>query len=222
MSTVSEISGHRRAGLPRTVEGLDNEERILWASVRLVSEKGFDSVTLFEVLDRADLSRAAFYRLFESMEECLFAAYERVLDAIVSHVARAYEGDGPWPLKVRRALRACLEACSAEPEVARMTTVDVPAAKPEAQRRLRDALDRFVPLFDEGREYAGSGVHLPLGLGRMAMGGAETIIFDEVLGGRTEDLPNLLPEILFVVLTPYIGPEAATAEARRTELAGAE
>jgi hypothetical protein len=39
-----------------------------------------------------------------------------------------------------------------------MTTVDVTAARPEARRRYRHALERFVPFFVEGREYVhGSG-----------------------------------------------------------------
>ena len=154
MSGVGETKTEVRPGLPRAIEGLPCEQRILWATVRLVAEKGFESVTVFDVTERADVSRAAFYELFESKDECLFAAYEKVLDALVAYVARAFEGDGPWPLRIRRAMQACLEACSAEPEVARMTTVDAPAARPEAQRRYRSALERFVPLFIEGREYA--------------------------------------------------------------------
>src|SRR6266496_2681432 len=115
MSAVGETNAEVRLGLPREIEGLSCEQRILWATVRLIAEKGFESVTVFEVIDRADVTRAAFYELFESKDECLFAAYEKVLDVLVDYVARAYEGDGPWPLKMRRAMRACLEACSAEP-----------------------------------------------------------------------------------------------------------
>jgi AcrR family transcriptional regulator len=217
MSGVGEIKTEVRPGLPRSIDGLTCEQRILWATVRLVAEKGFESVTVFDVIERADVSRPTFYELFESKDECLFAAYEKVLDVLVAYVARAFEGDGPWPLKIRRAMEACLKACSAEPEVTRMTTVDVPAARAEAQHRYRNALERFVPLFIEGREYAADDIHLPADLERMAVGGAETIISDEVVAGRAEELPTRLPDILFTVLVPYIGPEAAAAEARRAE-----
>lgn len=217
MSGIGESNMDVRPGLPHAVEGLPSEQRILWATVRLVAEKGFDSVTVFDVTERADVSRADFYELFESKDECLFAAYEKVLDALVAYVARAFEGDGPWPSRIRRAMQACLEACSAEPEVARMTTLEVPAARPEGQRRYRNALARFVPLFYEGREYASNAVQLPRDLERMAVGGAETIIFDEVVAGRAEELPAKLPDVLFTVLAPYIGPEAAAAEVNRAE-----
>ena len=211
---MSTASAEVQPGLPRAVEGLPEQERILWSMVRAAAEKGFESVRVAEVVERAGVSRTAFYELFDDKQECLVAAYERVIDALVAYVARAYEADGPWPLKIRRALGACLEAYSAEPEVARMATVEVPAARPEAQRCYRDALERLVPLLREGREYAEGDV-LPPGLELMAVGGAEAIIRDEVAAGRTEELPSLLPDILFVVLAPYVGPEAATAEVRR-------
>jgi len=204
-------------GLPRAIEGLLPEERILWATVRLTSEKGFESVRVFDVMERAGVSRAAFYELFDSKEECLFAAYERVLEVLFAYVSRAFEGNGPWPLKIRRALRACLEACSAEPEVTKMATVEVPAARPEAQHRYCDALRRFFPLLIEGREYKRNGIDLPADLELMAVHGAEAIIHEEVVADRTEELPEKLPDILFTVLVPYLGPEAATAEVHRAE-----
>jgi AcrR family transcriptional regulator len=206
-----------RAGLPRAMEGLPKEERILWTMVRLLSEKGGESVTVGEIARRAGVSRMDFYELFENVEDCLFTAYERVIDAVVSYVSRAYEGDGPWPLRLRRALRALLEAVSAEPDVARMATVDVPALQPEAQRRYHDALERFVPLFREGREYAHYPGDLPPDLERLAIASTEAIITDRVAAGRTAELPDLLPDILLTALIPYVGPEAASAEVRRTE-----
>jgi AcrR family transcriptional regulator len=205
-----------RSGLPRALSGFSTRERILWSMVRAVAEQGFESVRVADVVQRAGVSSAAFYELFENERECLFAAYERVIDALVAHVTRAFKRGGSWPVKIRRALGALLDAYAAEPEVARMATVEVPAAAPGAQRRYRGALERFIPLFREGRRYAQSEV-LPADLELMAVGGAEAIIFDEVLAGRTEELPTLLSDILFTVLVPYVGPEAAAVEVQRTQ-----
>jgi AcrR family transcriptional regulator len=207
-----------KAGLPHAVEGLPKEERILWSMVRVLGEKGTDSpVTVSEVTRRAGVSRPAFYELFENIDECVYAAYERVIDALASHVRRAYEGEGSWPLRLRRGLSALLEAFSAEPEVARMAAVDIPAVEPEARRRYHDALERFVPLFREGRSYARQEGALPPDLERMAVASIEAVVSDEVAAGRTKQLPQLLPDLLFTVLTPYVGPEAASAEVRRTD-----
>lgn len=183
--------------------------------VREVAEKGFESLTVADIVERAGVSRATFYELFEDESECLFAAYDRVIDALVAHATRAFNRPGSWPVKMRRALGALLEAFAAEPEVAWMATVEVQAAGPDAQRSYRGALERFLPLFIEGRRYAQGNV-LPADLERMAVGGVEGMIFNEVIAGRTEELPELLPDILFAVLVPYIGPQIAAAEVQRT------
>jgi AcrR family transcriptional regulator len=215
-SPMSTTDTEVRVGLPEALDGLSRRERILWSMVREVAEKGFDSVSVADVVERARVSRATFYELFENERECLFAAYERVIDALVAHVTRAFfEGRGSWPLRIRHALGALLEAYSAEPAVARMATVDVPALEPEARRRYQQALERLRPLFSEGRKYAESDI-FPRDLELMAVGGAEAIISDKVVAARTEELPDLLPDLLFTVLVPYVGPEEALAEVQRT------
>jgi|SRR5262245_11825331 len=219
MSGVGEINTLVRPGLPQAIEALPCcEQRILWATVRLAAEKGFESVSVFDVTERARVSRATFYELFESRDDCLFAAYERLIDAMVAYVGRAFEGAAPWPVRIRRALGAALEAVSVEPEVARMAAVDVPAVKPEAQRRYRGAMERFIPLFREGRRYAQPGTVLPPDLERLAVASTEAMIADEVAAGRARQLPTLLPDILFSVLARYLGPEAARAEVRRAQM----
>ncbi len=60
--------------------------------VRAVAEKGFESVGWPRSWN-APASRApAFYELFEDKEECLFAAHERVIDALVAYVGRRLRG----------------------------------------------------------------------------------------------------------------------------------
>jgi AcrR family transcriptional regulator len=213
MSSATEDT--RRGGIPSQLEGLSQEERILWSMVRAIAEKGYEAVTIADVVERASVSRSKFYELFDNKEECLFAAYERINEILVALVSKAFEGEAPWPTKVRRSLEAVLQAYAIEPEIARMATVEVPAAGPEAQRRYREAAMRFLPFFAEGRKYAKGGADLPADLELMSLGGAEAIVFDEVVAGRGATLPSMLPEILFAILVPYVGPEAAAAEMRR-------
>jgi hypothetical protein len=46
------------------------------------------------------------------------------------------------------------------------------------------------------------------------------MIFDEVRAGRGSELQRLLPDLMFAVLMPYLGPEAAEDEMRRVARAG--
>jgi hypothetical protein len=107
---------------------------------------------------------------------------------------------------------ALLEALASEPALARLFLVDVRSAGPAAQRRYRAAVRRLTPLFDEGRDFAPDGRSLPPNTSRMAIGGVTGLISDELLSGRAAELPDLLSDVFFATLVPYIGPEAAARE----------
>ena len=201
----------RDPGLPRNVVGLSQRDRLLWSMVRVIAEKSYDGVTVADVVARAGVSRTTFYEEFANKDECLFAAYEWVIDELVDYVSHAFHSELDWPERMRDALDALLRALAAEPDVAQMAVVEVPAAGPQGHQRYRDAVDRFLPFLEEGREYAERSAGVPPGIELMAVGGAEVIIFDEVVGGRVTEMPAMLPEIVFAVLVPFIGPEEAAA-----------
>src|SRR5262249_62315205 len=74
---------------------------------------------------------------------------------------------------------------------------------------------RFTRFLGEGREFATQGEELPADTARFAIGGAASMIFDEIRAGRGPELTRILPDLVFAVLMPYIGPEAAEDEMRR-------
>ena len=93
--------------------------------------------------------------------------------------------------------------------------VEVTAAGDDARARYRSALARFTPFLEEGRQYANQGEELPADTARFAIGGAASMIFDEIRAGRGPELTRILPDLVFAVLMPYLGPEAAEDEMRR-------
>jgi AcrR family transcriptional regulator len=193
---------------------------MLRAMARAVAERGYEDVSVADVVEAAGVSRSTFYEEFASKEECLLAAYDALLERLVTQVFAAYETESRWPDQVRAGLEALLGALAEQPDVARMATVEIPAAGPEAHRRYREAIGRFVSFFLDGRKLSGRGERLPKETELMAVGGAEAIIFDEVVAGRAEGLRELLPDILFAVLVPYLGPDEAAKEMRRAAATG--
>lgn len=201
-----------RHRLPPEVIARSQRERLLEATIRVAAEKGYAATTVADLTREAGISRTTFYAMFADKEACFLAAYDGVVDALVRRVAAAYEAGEDWPQRARAGLAALLDALAEEPEVARLALVDVGAAGPAAQRRYRAALQRLTPFFDEGRDFAPGGRNLPANTSRMAIGAVAGLISDEVTEGRAEYLPNLLSEVLFATLVPYIGPAAATRE----------
>jgi AcrR family transcriptional regulator len=189
-------------------------ERILRSAVRALAEMGYEGTTLAELLERSELGEDAFLEEFADTDDCMLAAYDWVIDEAVSDFAEAFEAgaDASWPEGVRRGLEALLGAIAEHPAAARMATIELPSAGPEAHARYRAAIERFLPFLRDGRDYCEAGEELPERVELMAVGAAEAILFDEIAGGRAERLPGMMPEILFTVLVPYLGPEDAAAE----------
>jgi hypothetical protein len=107
-----------------------------------------------------------------------------------------------------------LEELAAAPQMAQVLTRSFPAIRPSAYELYVGLLGRFVPFMHEGRDYAEVDEELPREVELLAVGAAEAIIFGEVDAGRSETLPELMPEILFSVLVPFMGPDRAAHEMR--------
>jgi len=160
---------------------------------------------------------ATFYEMFEDKESCFLEAYDAVIDVLVAHVTTAFESaaDEPWPEQIAMGLRALVELLAAESDIARMAMVEVTAAGEDARGRYRAALARFTPFLEKGRTYSGREDALPADTARFAVGGATSMVFDEIRAGRGPELERVLPDLVFAVLMPYLGPEAAEEEMRR-------
>mgnify|MGYP000503878013 CR=1 FL=1 len=63
-------------------------ERLLQATIQLISEKGIESLSLKEVAQVANISRAAAYQHFESREHLLAAAKEWVSDQLYASITK--------------------------------------------------------------------------------------------------------------------------------------
>jgi AcrR family transcriptional regulator len=206
-----------RHGLPRAYVVRSQRERMLEAMVRVAAAKGYEATTVSDVIEVAGVSRATFYEMFDDKSDCFLEAYDAVIDVLVAHVTSAFESAAgeAWPERIAAGLGALVELLAAEADIARMAMVEVTAAGDDARARYRSALARFTPFLEEGREYSRQGEELPPDTARFAIGGATSMIFDEIRAGRGPELGRILPDLLFAVLMPYLGPERAEQEMRR-------
>ena len=190
--------------------------------VRVAAAKGYEATTVDEVIEVAGVSRATFYENFEGKEDCFLEAYDAVIDVLVAHVSSAFESAAgePWPERIAAGLTALVELLATEADIARMAMVEVTAAGDDARARYRAALARFTPFLEEGREYSRQSEELPPDTARFAIGGATSMIFDEIRAGRGPELKRILPDLVFAVLMPYLGSEEAEDEMRRVTRGG--
>jgi AcrR family transcriptional regulator len=208
--------------LPQAYAVRSERERLLEAMVRVAAAKGYEETTVADVIEAAAVSRETFDEMFSDRESCFLEAYDAVIDVLVAHVSTAFESTvgQPWPDRVAAALRALVDLLATEHDIARMAMVEVTAVGEDARIRYRAALGRFTYFLEEGRTVSPQGDELPVDTARFAIGGATSMIFDEIRAGRGPELRRLLPDLLFAVLMPYVGPEAAEDEMRRVAREG--
>jgi AcrR family transcriptional regulator len=203
--------------MPRGYVARSERGRLREATVRMAAAKGYEATTVADIVEYAGVTEETFYKHFDNKAACFLEAYDAVFDILVAHVSAAFEAaaEEPWPERVCAMLGALVEMLSIEAEIARMAMVEVTAAGEDARERYRAMLARFTPFLEEGRTYSGQGDALPADTARFAIGGATSMIFDEVRAGRGPELKRILPDLVFAVLMPYLGPEAAEDEMRR-------
>lgn len=194
-------------------------ERFLWAAMAELAEKGYAEMSLAAARQEAGVSEEEFEAEFGNRDGCLFAAYDHLTDLAVARATSECKDGGAWPERVRIGLSTLLSAIAAEPEMARAMTRSFPGIRPATYERYVELLSRFVPYMEEGREYSEVEEELPGEVELLAVGAAEAIIFAEVDGGRAERLPAMMPEILFSVLVPFMGPDRAADEMRNAAAA---
>jgi AcrR family transcriptional regulator len=189
-------------------------DHILAAMIRVVGSKGYKETSVADVIEEAGTSRTTFYKHFEDKHECFLAAYDMAVEQVFAEVLASCNGDESWLERVKSGLATIVRLFALDPELARTAVVEVAAAGADARQRHWNAVARFTEYLEGGRELA-DGRELPESISLMSAGAVSGLIFDELLAGRAAQLPALLPDLVFAMLVPYIGPRAAAEEMRR-------
>ena len=194
---------------------MDTRRRsLLEAMVRVVGEKGYRGTSVADVIEAADTSRSTFYKHFEDKHDCFLAAYDMIAERVMGEVVATCDGQQSWLARMEGGLMAIVELFALDPFLARTAVVEVIAAGADARRRHWEALARLAEFLEDGRALAGNR-ELPNNTATMAAGAVSGLIFDELQASRAEALPGLFPDLLFAMLVPYLGPQAAAVEMRR-------
>ena len=187
--------------------------RLLDALLEEMGEKGYEGAEVDAALERAGLDSNGFLVEFIDRDTSLRAAYEQLTGRLrdkATVACAAVEGD--WPQQVCHGLRALLDELGRQPEPGPGPGPLIPLNRAQGGAQYQCFVEGLGPLLSGGREFSEAGEQLPAEVEMLAIGAAESIVYEEIEGGRIAELPALGPAILFSVLVPFLGPEAASAE----------
>ena len=154
------IAGDVPGSLPRGPHGLSRDEvaeqqrqRLFYATTTVVAEQGYAKTTVADIIARAGVSRATFYELFSSREDCFQAAYRANAELFASLMTAALErvrSDERDPLaRLDEMLGVYLRVLHDYPALARVFLVEVYAAGPALIEQRRASLELFVDVVCE-------------------------------------------------------------------------
>lgn len=200
-----------RHGHTRTFEARSQRERLLCAVATISMEKSYAAMTIADIVRHAGCSRRTFYDNFRSKHDAFLQALDAISDQCRAAVAEAFLSGESWRDQTRAGIEALLRFIAANPTFAHMVYVEIPAAGREGIRRPEEALRSFEVFVAGALERTQDPV--PPRLAQMIGGAIQTLIRDFVTQGRCTDLPDLLPDALYICFVAFLGPAEAAREA---------
>lgn len=199
--------------VPRDFISQNQRERMLLATAELVAERGYQKTTIELIAKTARVALSTFYEQFSNKEECFLAAFDESVAAAKEIFDELLDTEQPWADQVASGMEIFLEMIVAEPARARLCIVEAQAAGGEALARYQAMLESVAPKLREGREFNPRAGRLPDGLEVAIVGGLAWLVHQRLVADRIDGIKALLPEMLQVTLTPYLGEVEASRAA---------
>jgi AcrR family transcriptional regulator len=207
-----------RPTVPIDVASQSQRQRILDAMIESCAEKTYAATTISDIVSRAHISRTTFYKHFEDKRACFDAAIDFCIAELQEVAAASHSPDETPGEAARMAATAVVEALAARPGLAQMLAGDAMAVDPIVIERYRRAT---VPALEA--LWGGAGRAQAHTDPRLAFGQAQVLILNQIATGEPDRLPELLPEIVYLTVSPFGGHDEALRQSRlaaKTEIGG--
>ncbi len=203
VTTEDEEMWDERPDSIRSRSTLTQRQRMVRGAAMVVAENGYEKLSIPAITGAAGVSNQTFYEHFTSKQEVFLEAIDTQGRRAAARIGSVIAANWIWPDAILTGLQELLGTLAETPLLARLPFIDVLAAGPAAMDRVDAVLDRLTALFGLGAVPADIGPPLPDIVVEAICGGIFVVIQHEIAAGRTEGLPDLLPEIAFIALAPF-------------------
>jgi AcrR family transcriptional regulator len=202
-----------RHTLPPEVVSARQRERLLRAMTSCVSERGYRSTTLADVVRVARVSRSAFYEHFTDKAECFLKAYERMAAAFIKASLDAAASEAEWQAKLEAGISTYFRWMAEHPEVAISTVVEIHNAGYRGLEARSSALEQWMRTIEGVAILARrDGAEVPE-LGEVAYAAiiltAEAYVHDYARRGCVDRVQEMAPRVQSLARTLFANGVAA-------------
>jgi AcrR family transcriptional regulator len=194
-------------------------ERLLEAVLLVSGERGYEHISVQDVIERAQASRATFYKHFEDKEDCFTQAYRDAAGWLYQRLVGTAKRQPGWREGLRAGMAELLEFCANQPSLARALFVEAHAAGGAALAEHDLLMERLSRAIDGARREIPTRQAPPPVTATFMVGAIETLVRAKLMSDEPETAPEMLPGLLHFVVMQFYGEDAAWEEMTAAPLA---
>jgi len=192
----------------------DQRERLLAAVPAVAAERGYEAMSVADIVKAAAVSRNAFYKNFRDKQDCVATAHELGHERLFEVLSTScYEG-ATIEERVGTALEAGLDVLAGDPALARFLFIEAPSGGDEIALRYHEWLGRYGVLLRSAAPDLPPESVPPPEVEQVIVGGIASRVASEVLRGKGQKLRDLAVPFLEYVLAFYRLGEPGPKEGR--------
>jgi AcrR family transcriptional regulator len=201
--------------MPEAGKSEERRKRIGEALIALVVREGFEATSEGKIAARAGVSEAEFHSLYADKQECADRVWEELSSEFIAGLKAVSGGPEPWRERVRAAAYYAIRYFEDDQRRGTFFALGALGVGEVAQARRDRILEAAVDLIDEGRGELEDPDSVPRSRAEAAIGAVYRAIVEANRASVGEVDPGWLPQLMYVVVLPYLGAEAAEEELRR-------
>lgn len=203
--------GRHRLG--RSFVEANQRERILDAVADVSSLAGYAAMSVEDIISVAGVSRRTFYDTFARKEDAFLAALDGVVEELLGEIRAVYDANTTFPSGVRDCLATFVHFVTEQPQQAELLLIESLAAGPAAIERRTQTVKAFAEMLHTCAERLTNGRSPPELTAETVVGGIYEVVYSRLIAGEVERLLELLPDLAYSLMQPYLGDEVARREA---------
>ncbi len=200
-----------RDRLPREVIEAHQRDRVLAAATEVFAKRSYRGTTIDHIVAASRIGVGSFYALFDGKEDCFLQAHDRIVTDARRSIVEAIPPDRPWAEQLCVGLHSLLSWIVANQLAARLVLVEIQTAGAVGLSRYEKTLDSFAAPLRHCREFSSLAAELPSTLEDALVSGIAWLLNQRIVMGEVKDIDELFPDLVKVVLKPYLG-DAATGD----------
>jgi AcrR family transcriptional regulator len=183
----------------------ERRREILGLVTAVFAKRGYHGATIDHLVAGGRTSMGGFYKLFKGKEDCFVQAFDLLVEEAEEDARSAAADAEDWGERVAVGLRSLLEFIATRPFAGRLVLIEAQSGGSDAVRHYNQLMTGAAAILRVGRSTPTAATDLPDSFEEATVSGVAWLIQNRLARGETIDADRLQPQLVKMVLEPYLG-----------------